>query len=81
MPPPGVWAVSGCAARRLLVAQEGLCGTLAEGEQEKVQSTLGLMVLDRFRSAGSRDWVTVFQDCAEGDPGVTLQGGECLGAG
>lgn len=46
--------MSGCAARRLLVAREGLCGTLAEEEQQKeeVQLTLGLMVLDQFRSAG-----------------------------
>lgn len=52
-----------------------------EQEEEVVESTLGLIVLDRFRSAGSWDSVTVFQDCAEGDPGVTLQVGGCLGAG
>lgn len=72
--------MSGCTARRLLVAEEGLCGTLAEEEQEEVQSTLGLMVLDGFRSAGSWDSVSAFQDCVEGDPGVTLQLGGCLGA-
>lgn len=83
MPPPGVWTVSGCTARRLLVAEEGLCGTLAEEEQEEeeeAQSTLGLMVLDGFRSAASWDSVLAFQDCVEGDPGVTLQLGGCLGA-
>lgn len=60
-----------------------MCGTLAEEEQEEeeIQSTLGLMVLDRFRSAGSWYSVTVFQDCVEGDPGVMLQEGGCLGAG